>query len=388
MNIRKFECYIVGMKYQNVEIDISDAIKNNRIILELEPDNIHDDNAIAAFLIDNKIGYINRDAAGLLAPIIRSGNVRAVECEDFQDGMASIKIYVFVDIGKVKPAPRFKHSNKIIGIYVIIITDNSTDQTFAYVGQSVDVNQRIENHWRELNSLIHKNRHLQSLWNELGAECFEVRMLEVANKSFGNELEQQRWLAQRENHYIKSYKNSDTKCINIMDAKIANTAEAQKLYVLELKRYDEAIKRVRKEINDEIASMAEIYRSLNKEKSSITLRHAELTQYISSNSGIKGLFKTVDHVKLISSRNERDAIQSRLSHIEKELVSIAMTRVDLKMFRNRINTRKQLDRKLASAQLRAYRIPKTINWNEISLEERIYDDNWREQFAKYMKYRN
>ncbi len=385
MSIKNIECHIVGMKYLNITLNLADSIRKAPIRLVLEPENPHDSNAIAALLLDQKIGYVNKDAAERLAPIIGAGKLQSVSLVNFESGSASIKISVGVDVGESSPAPRFKSEGKIVGIYNIVVEDRGDNQTFTYVGQSVDVNQRLESHWRELRSLSHTNRHLQSLWNKLGAECFKVKILEVISIEFENDLERQRWLAKREAYHINAHKNGNSICINIMDAEIVKTPNSKKLYELELKKYDETIKRVRREISDEISSMEKIRENLYKEKKSLSDLHRDLNQYISQNSGLRGIFKSIDKIKLDESKRKFSDAVSRMNIIDIEINSTMKQIIDLKTFRKKFKTRKQIDNELFRMQLRFGRMPRTINWNEISAEARLYDDNWREKFAKYLK---
>lgn len=373
------------MKYLKINFNLADSITKSPIKLALEPENPHDSNAIAAILLDQKIGYVNKDAAARLAPIIAAGKLRSVELVNFESGSASIKISVGVDIGKTSPAPKFQSTSKIVGIYNIVVQDMGANQTFSYVGQSVDVNQRLENHWRDLRSLSHTNRHLQSLWNKLGSECFKVKILEVISIDFENDLERQRWLAKREAYHINAHKNGDSICVNIMDAEIVKTPNSKKLYELELKKYDETIKRVRKEISDEIKSMEIKKEQFYKEKKSLYDLSQELKKYISQNSGIRNIFRSLDRAKLDEARIQLSDTLSRISVIEREMRSVVQNIVDLKTFRKRFKTRKQMDNELFRIQLRFGRMPRNINWNDISAEARVYDDNWREKFAKYLK---
>lgn len=59
-------------------------------------------------------------------------------------------------------------SNKIIGIYCI---ENIKNQK-KYIGQSIDINKRIKDHTRLLNSGKDNCRYLQRAWNEYGEDSF------------------------------------------------------------------------------------------------------------------------------------------------------------------------------------------------------------------------
>lgn len=387
MSIRNIECHIVGMKYMKINFNLADCIKKAPIKLVLEPENPHDSNAIAALLLGQKIGYVNKEAAEQLAPILSAKKLRSVELLNFEDGSSSIKISVSFDVGKTIPAPAFTFDGMIVGIYIIIVTDKLENQTFTYVGQSVDVNKRLESHWYELQGLCHKNRHLQSLWNRLGSESFTAKILEYASIHFGDDLERQRWLAKREAYHINAHKNGSSICVNIKDAEVVKTPNSKKLYELELKKYDQSIKKVRKEISNELKIMDELKSQLYQNKKNILYINENSRQFIKQNSGIRGIFKSVDKSSLDEARRNFADTAARIKMIDGEINAIIKKINALKTFRKRFKTRKQIDNELFRMQLRVGRMPRAINWNEISAEARLYDENWREKFAQYLEER-
>lgn len=83
--------------------------------------------------------------------------------------------------------------NKIIGIYGIQNTENSK----WYVGQSVDVEKRITDHFRALEKGSHKNRHLQNAFNRYGRDSFQVHILQTCNREDLERLEIQ-WISEKD----------------------------------------------------------------------------------------------------------------------------------------------------------------------------------------------
>ena len=65
----------------------------------------------------------------------------------------------------------------------------------VYIGQSTDVNRRIETHFRELRENKHYNKYLQKDYLKYGEDNFKVTILEECIKSK---------LSEREKHYIKT----------------------------------------------------------------------------------------------------------------------------------------------------------------------------------------
>lgn len=63
------------------------------------------------------------------------------------------------------------------GIYGILNTESGK----WYVGQSVNISQRIDQHKTLLRTGVHKNRHLQSAWNKRGEGAFLFVVLECCD---------------------------------------------------------------------------------------------------------------------------------------------------------------------------------------------------------------
>lgn len=83
---------------------------------------------------------------------------------------------------------------KLCGIYCIknIITNQ------YYIGQSVDIRKRWNQHKSELSRNIHCNIYLQRAWNKYGEENFSFQLLKACKKRYLNRFEKL---------YIKKYKS-------------------------------------------------------------------------------------------------------------------------------------------------------------------------------------
>lgn len=79
----------------------------------------------------------------------------------------------------------------VCGIYCIENVINHK----KYIGQSIDIYRRWNDHKNELNGNRHHNVYLQRAWDKYGEENFDFRVLEICDKSF---------LDNRENYYIKT----------------------------------------------------------------------------------------------------------------------------------------------------------------------------------------
>lgn len=82
------------------------------------------------------------------------------------------------------------------GIYCI---ENKINHK-KYIGLSIDIEKRWQQHRTELKYDYHDNSHLQRAWNKYGEENFEFYILELCNV---NELHE------KEKYYIEKYKSSD-----------------------------------------------------------------------------------------------------------------------------------------------------------------------------------
>jgi group I intron endonuclease len=88
------------------------------------------------------------------------------------------------------------------GIYQI---RNSITNQF-YVGSSVNLAERKNNHIKKLRRNIHDNIHLQRAWNKYGENSFVFERLEILTAS---ELES------REQHYLDLWWDNSQRCYNI-----------------------------------------------------------------------------------------------------------------------------------------------------------------------------
>ncbi len=84
----------------------------------------------------------------------------------------------------------------MVGIYKI----QSIIDGKIYVGQSIDIKQRLSNHFKLLKKGTHSNRHLQSAYNKYGRSNFITEAIEVCPNDILNE---------RELYYVKHYNSND-----------------------------------------------------------------------------------------------------------------------------------------------------------------------------------
>lgn len=80
----------------------------------------------------------------------------------------------------------------IIGIYKIENTINGK----VYIGQSVDILDRLNHHKKRLRKNSHINQHLQNAWNKYGESVFSFSIIEQCEES---------QLSEREHYYIELF---------------------------------------------------------------------------------------------------------------------------------------------------------------------------------------
>jgi len=83
-----------------------------------------------------------------------------------------------------------------IGVYLIFNWVNGK----AYVGSSIKLNLRINQHKSDLNKNVHDNRHLQKAWNKYWSVSFDFYIIEYCSKEN---------LIEREQYWIDKFKSSN-----------------------------------------------------------------------------------------------------------------------------------------------------------------------------------
>lgn len=86
--------------------------------------------------------------------------------------------------------------DKICGIYIIRNIQNSK----IYIGSSIDINGRWQDHKKELRGNYHNNKRLQNSWNKYKEESFTFEIIEQCEKED---------LISREQFWIDYYKSYD-----------------------------------------------------------------------------------------------------------------------------------------------------------------------------------
>lgn len=71
---------IAGVRYWDGALVVGSLKPGKRLHLEAEPDNPHDEDAVAIYCKEAKLGYVPRDQNRLISQLLYFGHGEAVEC--------------------------------------------------------------------------------------------------------------------------------------------------------------------------------------------------------------------------------------------------------------------------------------------------------------------
>lgn len=115
------------------------------------------------------------------------------------------------------------------GIYKITCTVNSK----IYIGSSVNILKRWQNHKSDLNKGKHHSPHLQRAWDKYGESAFQIDVVELVNVDFLEQKEQE-WIDATQCHKIEygfnisKYADSPTRGRELSDEHKRKVGEASK----------------------------------------------------------------------------------------------------------------------------------------------------------------
>jgi len=314
---KTIDASLVGIQYQQSPIDVFTNIEKHQIVIRRDINNQYDKNAVEVILLGYKVGYINKDAASVIALLLDKNYSYTIKTKKFSDTSKSIGLNIEFLIPDSTFVSR-PNIQRVAGIYEISI--NKKD--YVYIGQSININDRINSHWNDLEFNSHVNKRLQDLWNENNPSSFEVSILETVPLDIVTELQRQRWLADREKYWIKKSREQ-YKCVNITDGEIVPTKIAVQEYQAEKKlhdkQHDQAVREEKKILKVQIDKSLNELSAERVKLGTIQYEIKELNKFISKNTGIIGFFtgtapKSVvaQKEKLLQDLYSRNKIQQEL----------------------------------------------------------------------------
>jgi group I intron endonuclease len=339
---KSLDASLVGIQYHKPPFNVYLSISNHPISLRRDPTNQHDKNAVEVIILGHKIGYLNKESAISISKLIDSGFTYKIEVKKFTSGSKSIALSIQFEIPNNLSVTKPNLVN-VAGIYEISINNKE----FVYIGQSININERVSSHWTDLEFNAHVNKNLQHLWNTKGSSSFSATILEIAPSNFDNDLMRQRWLADREKNWIKISREKYN-CVNITDGEIIATKNALKEYREEKKsedkKYDAEIKEKKKLINLQLEKAEQELAFHKKRLAEYKLNVAELDSFIRKNTGIRGYFSgTATKVEIIQKKSRLDKALTTLRDQESLVTKLYNHCSDLKIQRKGLKTTKQIE---------------------------------------------
>lgn len=213
----KYDVILVGMRFYKPTFDLNYEIHKSPLVLEREPCNVHDNNAIAVLIRSETIGHLNRESASKIAPLMDAGVRFSVLVIKVSSRTIKLRLISSKEYIEILPPNLYRGNSP--GIYII------SCGKITYIGQSNKISERLRAHWKSLSSGSHPNKHLQRCWDENGADNFDAEIVEIPNDDISFGLQMQRWLAERERHWIDYYKKNSIN-VNILEAEIVETKRA------------------------------------------------------------------------------------------------------------------------------------------------------------------
>jgi len=135
---------LVGMRFHSPPFNVGVEIKKTPPTLQHEPNNKHDEHAVAVLLRNHKVGYVDKESAFRVANILRMKANYEVNVKSISSTTINLD-FIYEVKEKAPDAPKLSITNKT-GIYKISVNDDER----VYVGQSNSINERLKTHWNDL----------------------------------------------------------------------------------------------------------------------------------------------------------------------------------------------------------------------------------------------
>lgn len=343
---RSIKTSVVGLAYYGFTPELARKIDSGLALsLKAEPENIHDENAVAVYAVGVKIGHIRRAEAAQIAGAIRVGSRISINLSantaQGGDGYFPVDVSVEGD-SEVDGRPRVA-DGKVAGIYRI----TCSTMGYYYIGQSLDVNARIKEHFGSLSLGVHSNSGLQRVWTDLGGDDFFADLVEAAPAGLVG-VERQLWLSDKEKFYIELGKKSGL-CVNKYPGGLVLTQELRDLESEDArqsrKEKNAAITQRKLEINKELerleiivaevsahrlkheAEVAQIRGEIKRKTGLMSILNGGMpkTERITKEARIytlQGLMKKLDG-ELKSLRDKREALSVELGGLKLEVFDVS-----------------------------------------------------------------
>jgi len=213
------ELNIVGLKYHNIDRLRLKKIVENQITLVKEPTNKFDKFAVQCWSDGHHFGYIEATVSQKITYMLNKSNDYLVDVLTYDD--FKVRVLIYFEIPKVEYQYLKMPDGDLPGIYEISFMLGATK--YCYIGQSGNINRRLQSHYHNLSNLQHHNDLVQKAWLDDKSK-FIHRIIEFCPENLGK-LDRQIFLFKREIFHIK---NSKIPTVNKIDADLVFTKEAFK----------------------------------------------------------------------------------------------------------------------------------------------------------------
>ena len=208
---------IVGLKHRAVTPEFLRTLVGSSIILQAEPENDHDRFALKAIFNGIHFGYIEKEKSEYITTLLANDVSPKIKVLSFDEFKVSIQIVFDTTQEQVsfRPLPK----GNAAGIYCLRF--KISDTPVVYIGQSNNINKRLQQHFATLTALKHHNPTMQSAW-ESNKSSFTTQILHLAPDDLSS-FELQVWLFEKELLFIE--KNLDF-AVNAIDGDLVFTKRA------------------------------------------------------------------------------------------------------------------------------------------------------------------
>lgn len=314
MAVTTIKASLVGMRYNG--LSTAQALRHLAGSPELRRDrsNDHDDNAVAVMSGNKMLGYIDRVAAAMIAPLLDGGATSQVITDVSRPSTAvfvPLTVTIERDVARSE-VPKACESG-IAGIYRISVGG----LTRSYVGQSLDVQNRIAEHWFSLARGIHPNPELQRIWRAEGPAAFRPKLQERAPKELAG-FALAHWLVERERAWVENYGG------------LRNSINARWPQIVLDDRGRAELEQERRRCAGELTSLDREFSSLTRMIAEERERAGQLKQLIRGASGILALFVSMERKRKASlARRELPDLERRILALETETLRAQSALQDL-----------------------------------------------------------
>lgn len=156
---------VKGTRYYKAKLayDRGDLVNNSPLRIAHQPNNKHDQNAIAIYLrkTGEMIGHIPREHAPLIRKLLELGRIVSISAKHLHPSGENLYLDCDINItSNLKQTPAWTKAmsvQNIPGVYAITCTATG----YTYIGESEHIRSRILEHLEQLNLLSHHNIPLQ-----------------------------------------------------------------------------------------------------------------------------------------------------------------------------------------------------------------------------------